>query len=102
MGAAEDLFWDCAPTLYELDDVRESTMFGFRCIRVGDQFVGMPANDRLWVKLPEQRVNELIDAGIGEVCAPAGRPFREWVAVPALDEALWTDLLRESVEFVRR
>lgn len=99
--SADDLFWDCAAQLYEIEDVVESTMFGFRCVRVAGQFVAMPADGRLWVKLPEARVSGLIDDGVGEVCAPGGRPFREWVAIADLDEALWMTLLRESIEFVR-
>ena len=98
---AEDLFWDCAAQLYEIDGLVESTMFGFRCLRVDGQFVAMPADCRLWVKLPEKRVTQLIEAGQGEICAPSGRPFREWVQVPALDEDLWMALLRESIDFVR-
>lgn len=98
---AATLFWDCAAELYNLPGVVESTMFGFRCVRVDDQFVGMPADESLWVKLPAPRVTELIDSGVGEVCAPSGRPFKEWVGVRKLDEQLWLELLRESIDFVR-
>jgi hypothetical protein len=34
------------------------------------------------VKLPQPRVGQLIAAGHGEPFAPAGRVFREWVAIP--------------------
>lgn len=98
---AEALFWDCAAQCYDLDDVIEGTIFGFRCLRVGEQFVAMPANDALWVKLPEPRVLELIEAGDGAPCRPNGRVFREWVEVRDADEQRWVDLLHESIEFVR-
>ena len=62
--------------------------------------MALPANDSLWVKLPEDHVNDLIDAGIGQECKPNGRVFREWVAIPNHDEALWLDLLRQSIDFV--
>jgi hypothetical protein len=101
MNDAEQLFWDCAAQLYDIDGVVESTMFGFRCIRASSQFVGMPAGNQLWVKLPEARVSELIDDGVGVVCAPNGRPFREWVGILAIDEDLWMDLLTASIDFVR-
>ena len=97
---ANDLFWDCAHELYNLPEVREGTIFGFRCLRAGGNFVGMPVDDGLWVKLPESRVNELIDAGTGDLCRPNGRIFREWVTISELDESLWLGLLRESVDFV--
>lgn len=98
---ADELFWDCAAQLYGEPGVVESTMFGFKCLRVDTQFVGMPADNQLWVKLPEDQVNELIDSGVGVVCAPAGRPFREWVGIPDLDEGLWMTLLHDSIAFVR-
>ncbi len=101
MNPAEALFWDCVAQLYEIDGVVESTMFGFGCLRVEGQFVAMPADDSLWVKLPKARVESLIDSGVGEVCAPNGRPFREWVGVRRLDEATWMNLLRDSIDFVR-
>lgn len=98
---ASALFWDCAGQLYDTPGVEEGTIFGFRCLRVDEQFVGLPANGELWVKLPEARVNELIDEGIGEECRPNGRRFREWMAVRHIDEGLWIDLLEESIDFVR-
>ncbi len=95
------LFWDCAHQLFEIDNVEESTMFGFRCIRVSGQFVAMPADDSLWVKLPEARVSALIASAHGQVCAPNGKPFREWVGISRLDESTWMQLLHESIDFVR-
>jgi hypothetical protein len=98
---ADDLFWDCAAQLYEQLGVAESTMFGFRCIRVDEQFVGMPTDNSLWVKLPATQVDELIESGAGEACAPNGRRFREWVGIRSLDEDLWLSLLNDSITFVR-
>ncbi len=100
-GEAEDLFWACAERLYEQPGVAPSTMFGFPCIRVDDQFVAMPARDSLWVKLPADQVNHLIESGVGEICAPGGRPFREWVEIRSLDGPLWVKLLNDSIDFVR-
>ena len=98
---AEQLFWRCADQLSAIEGVAEGTIFGFRCLRVDDEFVGMPANGQLWVKLDEARVTELLDEGLGEECRPNGRVFRAWLAVPILDEDLWMDLLTESIEIVR-
>ncbi len=52
------------------------------------------------VKLPRQRVDELIAAGEGQSFAPAGKVFKEWVLVEAHDEDGWRNLLRESIGFV--
>ena len=48
------------------------------------------------VKLPVERVGQLIAAGEGEPFAPAGRTFREWVALPRSDRPRWRDLLAEA------
>jgi len=54
----------------------------------------------LVVKLSKDRVAELMDDGEGRAFAPAGKVFKEWVHVPILDEARWTELLNEGAEFV--
>ena len=51
-------------------------------------------------KLPAPRVRELIASEVGAPFAPAGRVFREWVAVATPDEALWRELLYEGKAFV--
>ena len=56
---------------------------------------------QLVVKLPEQRVDELIAGGVGEPFAPAGKVFKEWLAVSGTDEKLWSELMAESQTFVR-
>lgn len=48
------------------------------------------------VKLSAERVEELIAAGVGEAFAPAGRVFREWLAVPAAHEASWGAMIDEA------
>ena len=54
----------------------------------------------LVAKLPRARVAELIDSGIGAPFAPAGRVFREWVAVSADHIDRWEALVTESIDFV--
>lgn len=81
--------------------VSRSTMMGTPCLRCDGRFLAMVDHrtDALLVKLPERRVSELIDAGKGEPFAPAGRTFREWVAVPVPDRARWSALLDEAKAF---
>jgi len=50
------------------------------------------------VKLPAGRVAALVDSGAGTPVAPAGRTFKEWVAVD--DQGLWPGLIEESIVFV--
>lgn len=100
MSNSEDVFWDLAEEFLARDGIEEGTMFGFGCIRARGEFVAMPGSTfgGLVVKLPADRVSDLLEAGVGSVVAPAGRPFREWVAVD--DETLWRDLIEESIRFV--
>ena len=53
------------------------------------------------MKLPSERVAELVGTGTGDQFAPAGRVFREWVAIATIDRHLWRTLLAEAVEFAR-
>jgi hypothetical protein len=41
-------------------------------------------------------VQQLIAAGHGAPFAPAGRVFREWVAIPRPDRRRWHSLLAEA------
>jgi hypothetical protein len=54
------------------------------------------------VKLPRDRVAELVENGSGDAFAPAGKVFREWVSIPAADRTVWHALLAEAVDFARR
>ena len=54
------------------------------------------------LKLPQDRVAELVESGTGDPFAPTGRVFREWVAIPRPDRELWQGLLAEAVAFARK
>lgn len=94
------LFWRLADPMIAAGEAEEGTMMGFHCLRVKGRFIATVEHDShdLIVKLPEARVDELIAAGIGQPFAPAGRRFREWVAIAAQDEALWRTLLDEAAD----
>jgi hypothetical protein len=98
-----DLFWELIDEL-QLEDprVEEGTIMGGRCARVSGEFLGLVdfKGSGLVVKLPSERVAELIERGHGEPFAPAGKIFKEWVSIPTRDRRRWRALLRESVAFV--
>jgi len=48
-----------------------------------------------------ERVRDLIDSGDGGPFAPAGKVFREWISIPAIDRDLWPAVLAEAVDFAR-
>lgn len=99
----EVLFWKLAADLRKGDPrITEGTIMSGRCLRVGKEFLALVdyKESGLVVKLPLERVTDLIDAGIGQPFAPAGRVFKEWVSVPEPNRKLWRHLLEEGVRFV--
>ena len=89
----DDLLYDPA--------VGRSTMMGYPCVRrAGRYFASFDTGtEALVVKLPRDRVAELIADGTGEPFAPNGRVFREWVSVPEPDPGLWERLLADARDF---
>lgn len=99
----ESTFWELIDEL-RLEDprVEEGTIMGGRCARVAGEFLGLVSfqGSGLVVKLPRDRVQQLIDQGVGAPFAPAGKVFKEWVSIPRRDRRRWMALLREGVAFV--
>lgn len=98
-------FWDVAAPLLADGSLHESTIMNGACVRDGaGEFVAMPHHKGpgMVVKLPANRVTELIEDGVGQPFAPAQKVFREWVLLEQTDEQQWTSLLRESITFVGR
>ena len=101
----EELFWQLAAELQRDDPrVKESTIMGGRCLRVGQEFLALVdyKGSGLVVKLPAERVTELVEARVGKPFGPAGKIFKEWLAMPIPDRRRWRTLLREGVDFVGR
>jgi len=95
-------FWELAEPFLVRSGVTRSTMMGFPCLRINGQFFASVdrSSGNLLVKLPEARVDALLDAGRAEPFAPAGRRFREWAAVPHSRSRTWSKLLDEAHDFV--
>ena len=98
----EGLFWELIDEM-QLEDsrVEEGTIMGGKCARVAGEFLGLVdfKGSGLVVKLPKQRVVELIEQGHGQPFAPAGKVFKEWVSIPKRDRRRWRSLLREGIAF---
>ena len=102
-SSPEDLFWRLAAELQRHDRrVHEGTIMNGRCLRVGKEFLALVdyKGSGLIVKLPKQRVAELIATGVGRPFAPARKVFREWLSVPTPDRRRWLQLLHEGIAFV--
>jgi hypothetical protein len=92
----DDLLYDPA--------IGRATMMGYPCVRLAGRFLASYDNKAggLVVKLPRDRVSVLVEQGVGEPFAPAGKVFREWVSIPAVERQRWQALLAEAVDFARR
>jgi len=92
----DDLLYDPA--------IGRATMMGYPCVRLAGRFLASYDDKAacLVVKLPRERVSELVENGDGDPFAPAGKVFREWVSVPAVDRRLLQTLLAEAVDFARQ
>ena len=102
IDANEARFWRAAAPLLANCDATRSTMMGFPCLRLDGKFLASydRAQGALLVKLAAERVDELIAVGAGKPFAPAGRRFREWVAIPAAVEDDWPHYLNEAIRYV--
>lgn len=97
----DDLFWELAEPLLA-NGAEKSTMMGHPCLRIdGDFFASLERRTGdLIVKLPADRVSEMIEDGSAEPFAPAGRRFKEWALITDRDEARWEQLLQDAITFV--
>ena len=77
--------------------------FGAGALRVnGRIFAMMSSRGKFVVKLPKERVDELVRGGRGERFDPGhGRIMKEWLSV-ATGRATWVGLARDACEFVKR
>jgi len=98
-----DLYHELTDDLLYDPAIGRATMMGYPCVRLAGRFLAC-FDDKaacLVVKLPRERVTELVENGHGEPFAPAGKVFREWVLIPTVDRELWQTLLGEAVDFAR-
>ena len=101
---ARDLYDELTDDLLYDPAIGRATMMGYPCVRLAGRFLASydDKDGCLVVKLPRQRVSELVENGDGDPFAPAGKVFREWVSIPTIDRTLWHTLLAEAVDFARQ
>jgi hypothetical protein len=83
-------------------DVEPTRMFGSTGLKVHGKTFAMLVKGRLVVKLPSDRVDELLAAGAGDRFDPGhGRLMREWIALAqAIDPTTCRTMLTEALIFV--
>ena len=89
--------------LVRLQGVEESTVMGTHCLRYKGDFFTMwfDREDALIVKLPADRVNELIDSGEGKPFNFTKKQFKEWVLIPAERAKDFEKSAREALDYAR-
>jgi hypothetical protein len=100
---ARDLYDELTDDLLYDPAIGRATMMGYPCVRLAGRFLASYDDKAgcLVVKLPRERVTELVEKGHGDTFAPAGKVFREWVLIPTVDRGLWQAVLAEAVDFAR-
>ena len=102
--ASRELYDELTDDLLYDPAVGRATMMGHPCVRLAGRFLASydDTTGGLVVKLPRERVGELVEDGRGVPFAPAGKVFREWVSIPTVDRELWQSLLTEAVAFAHQ
>jgi hypothetical protein len=101
-GEAEERFERLANRFISEPTVSEGTGFGSSPgLRVRGKIFAMLAGDALVMKLPKDRVDQLVASGIGARFDPGhGRVMKEWVTVPVGHAGDWEQLATDAYAFV--
>ena len=105
-GGAEALFDDLVSDFSDDPAVtppsaRGGRRFGASALKVDGKIFAMLVGGELVVKLPRERVDDLVDSGMGKPFESGqGRVMKEWVALDAVDAREWGKLTRAAREFV--
>lgn len=99
---AQQRFDQLAAGLLGDPGVEQGTGFGSAPgLRTGGKIFAMLVKGELVVKLPKDRVDELIAAGDGARFDPGhGRLMKEWASVPPTSSEDWEGLAGEALRFV--
>lgn len=80
-----------------------STMMGTECLRYQGEFMAMmfTKEDSLIIKVSPERVNQLIEEGVGNEFNFTKKRFKEWVLIPVDYEADYQGYMYEALEYAR-
>ncbi len=103
MTSARELYDELTDDLLYDPAIGRATMMGYPCVRLAGKFLASYDDKAgaLVVKLPRDRVTDLVETRAGDPFAPAGKVFREWIAITNVDRDLWRALLDEAAAFAR-
>jgi len=82
-------------------ELERTRMFSSEGLKTAGKFFAMVSRGELVVKLPRERVDELVAAGAGHRFDPGhGRLMKEWVALRPADEEACAAYVSEARRFV--
>jgi TfoX-like protein len=100
--AVDELFDRAARRLLEEDpELEQGRMFSAVGLKTAGRFFAMVTKGDLVVKLPAERVEELVTEGAGRQFEVGGRRMREWVSLRPRDDAACAAFMVEARGFVR-
>jgi len=98
---AEQMFQGIADGLLRERSITQAKMFGAQGLRSGGKVFAFLWKQRLVVKLPQDRVEQLVREENAVRFDPGhGRVSKEWVSVAADAKTNWTRLVHEARGFV--
>jgi hypothetical protein len=102
---ARERFSDLVDELIGIPDVtppRGGGGFGRSAVRFRNKIFVMFVRGRLVLKLPEARVDALVESGAGvRFDARKGTPMREWLSLDPESGVAWLPLAHEALDFAR-
>jgi TetR/AcrR family transcriptional regulator, transcriptional repressor for nem operon len=100
-GAPDALFASITEPLLKSGGVTSARMFGSNCLKVSGKVFVVGYKGRLVLKLPAERVQQLVASGRGVLFDPGhGRTSKEWVSVAPESRDAWLRLATDAREFV--
>ena len=98
----EQTFQKIVEKLLQIKNVTQVRMFGSPGLRVSNKVFAFLWKKGLVLKLPQPRVQSLVDSRKAELFDPGhGRVSKEWVSVGPELKGQWLRLAEEAKEFVR-
>ena len=94
-----DPFDEIAQEYVDAGRAQLGRMIRSRGLKVDGKFICFRRPDSLAVKLPVDRVDELVGEGRVRFDRGDGRPMREWVESPDTEAERWPALLEEAYAF---
>lgn len=97
----EEMFDNVAERMVaERPEIARGRIFSSSGLSTSEKYFAIPRKGELLLKLPAERVEELIANGAGQPFQSGGRTMREWVCVAVAGEAECAAYMEEARAFV--